>query len=1367
MATPSLTWLRQYVNGEAGPSPYEAPITPVNTTIKTTIAGTYGTSSQGSTLQIAPTSTGDYGGKVAFTATRDLSTRKFLGFQLVHYGWPFPGPSAVIDTLANGGISIVFYDSSANWSEFYIEGNDYNEYDLEDGGWGAFRGAGISGPVQVCLERTRTPDASSGTLSWSNIDGYELIIRAIATSGNTPTIECDSMLTYDVPELVAGDSGDPAGFDSLSTFIRASNSSYQQADVFKNSAGNFNGGIGELYEPLFTYQIGDGSTVTYFRDSGGTIAEFPTVESGISVKPQLYLAGIDRGLEINTSATCDIELDGTILAAADVAGGESFVNVAGNTGATVLFNNCQFFRKTYVNFRHASATSCLFDDCEQIEIDATTVLTSATIRNTASTSNGLYTQAAAGDYTAITADFRASNAGQDITIDPPGTGTWDFAGVTVESGHTLAIHNDHVSTAITVNIAAGISYSTTTAGGTVTVTQPASTFTINSSESSSLIQIFTTATQTILDSATSNTLAYVHSAETVDYIVQKAGFIPQRTTVLLLSGTTSVDVTLIPSREYDASHGLTYTTDASWNLVTSVITGISQANPAVVTYTGADVWSNSDIVNIQDVVGMTEVNGKRYTIANINTGANTFELSGVNSSAYTAYASAGIVGDGLTVPTHGVSGQGVFSLMMDSFISETTLRNRAFDLEMDGTGSLYLTNGAEGATDASVENLISCGVGYVDLSASIVAVWGGYFSVGTMTGFTGEYQQIDGTTTTDARASGVINELIKIYGDTDHGNFDYRGHMVFKGQPNGYFESRADIPTLFSESSMSAKLYVFGLEPTAISGFTTGDPSISVTLVDHTASPITEGGESFSWELQDNGTNSATLMQRDLNYYKSQDATGADYLSLDPFNLGDWIRGNPTASTFTAERQYVEGESGLQGIWVSRGGSDHPDFASFMADNGNVYTPDVTADITISGMPTAGGSIRLQIHNETAKTASDWTASTAYSAGAKVLRTSGIGTEQTGGLYMVCTTAGTSNDTEPTWDTAVGNTTADTNGTGAGDVVWTTYAIIYYDADPVSTGLSDTYTDGEEFVGGDTYRIRFAELNAGTSFKIFETTGLVATAGFTVAVSVIANSVYATNGIDGSSAAITNIYTADYANNEIDLDANLDFTNPKSFSFVSYEQTTSQGMYQIWGAVTAIDPANYRNNVDIISIAFDETAGFVKQEDSDTSRWYKSDGTRPFKDPTTGGNGISMNWKNPVYTISTGSVLTASEKAELTQAAEAQAVNTKVGTPASSVSADIAAVPTAVENRQEIDSNSTQLAAIVLDTGTTLPAQITQLDTDVAADIASVQTDTTAIKAKTDDLTFTTANQLDSNVQYVNDVEVTGVGSEADPWGSD
>ncbi len=80
------------------------------------------------------------------------------------------------------------------------------------------------------------------------------------------------------------------------------------------------------------------------------------------------------------------------------------------------------------------------------------------------------------------------------------------------------------------------------------------------------------------------------------------------------------------------------------------ITGITQANPAVVTYTGAD-YSNGDRVWIDGVVGMTEVNGLEFTVANVDTGANTFELTGINSTGYTAYASGGTIEEIVEVTT--------------------------------------------------------------------------------------------------------------------------------------------------------------------------------------------------------------------------------------------------------------------------------------------------------------------------------------------------------------------------------------------------------------------------------------------------------------------------------------------------------------------------------------------------------------------------------------------------------------------------------------------------------------------------------------------------------------------------------------------
>ncbi len=75
------------------------------------------------------------------------------------------------------------------------------------------------------------------------------------------------------------------------------------------------------------------------------------------------------------------------------------------------------------------------------------------------------------------------------------------------------------------------------------------------------------------------------------------------------------------------------------------ITAITKANPAVVTYSGSDTYANGDRVVITGVLGMTEVNNREFTVANVDTGANTFELSGINSTAYTTYTSGGTVAE--------------------------------------------------------------------------------------------------------------------------------------------------------------------------------------------------------------------------------------------------------------------------------------------------------------------------------------------------------------------------------------------------------------------------------------------------------------------------------------------------------------------------------------------------------------------------------------------------------------------------------------------------------------------------------------------------------------------------------------------------
>lgn len=120
----------------------------------------------------------------------------------------------------------------------------------------------------------------------------------------------------------------------------------------------------------------------------------------------------------------------------------------------------------------------------------------------------------------------------------------------------------------------------------------------------------------------------------------------------------------------------------------------------------------------------------------------------------------------------------------------------------------------------------------------------------------------------------------------------------------------------------------------------------------------------------------------------------------------------------------------------------------------------------------------------------------------------------------------------------------------------------------------------------------------------------------------------------------------------------------------------------------------------------------------------------------------------------------------------------------------------------------TDTAAILVDTGTTIPATIadvptvaefnartlaaadyfdpatdavanvtlvatTTANTDMrgtdsaatAAALATVDTVVDAIKVKTDSLTFTTAGEVDANIQSVNDIVVTGNGETGTEWG--
>lgn len=136
-------------------------------------------------------------------------------------------------------------------------------------------------------------------------------------------------------------------------------------------------------------------------------------------------------------------------------------------------------------------------------------------------------------------------------------------------------------------------------------------------------------------------------------IVQSHGGLKKRsgTKFVVEQKSNSDDVVLVPfTYNTEQSYMLLFGPSYCWFLkdqgvitfTPGSITSITAANPAVVTTYNGHGYSNGDRVIITNVSGMTEVNNRQFTIANVT--YTTFELSGVDSTTYTSYSSGGSVG---------------------------------------------------------------------------------------------------------------------------------------------------------------------------------------------------------------------------------------------------------------------------------------------------------------------------------------------------------------------------------------------------------------------------------------------------------------------------------------------------------------------------------------------------------------------------------------------------------------------------------------------------------------------------------------------------------------------------------------------------
>jgi len=125
------------------------------------------------------------------------------------------------------------------------------------------------------------------------------------------------------------------------------------------------------------------------------------------------------------------------------------------------------------------------------------------------------------------------------------------------------------------------------------------------------------------------------------------------------------------------------------------ITGATQDNPVVITYTGTQ-FAEDDDVWIDGVVGMVEINGQEFTAVNVT--ATTFELQGEDGTGHTAYTSGGTAAKATTYLSttgnareiNGLFGKTScgFNVTSSSFYDKPILAQRRLSTDKDLSGSI-------------------------------------------------------------------------------------------------------------------------------------------------------------------------------------------------------------------------------------------------------------------------------------------------------------------------------------------------------------------------------------------------------------------------------------------------------------------------------------------------------------------------------------------------------------------------------------------------------------------------------------------------------------------------------------------------------
>lgn len=184
------------------------------------------------------------------------------------------------------------------------------------------------------------------------------------------------------------------------------------------------------------------------------------------------------------------------------------------------------------------------------------------------------------------------------------------------------------------------------------------------------------------------------------------------------------------------------------------------------------------------------------------------------------------------------------------------------------------------------------------------------------------------------------------------------------------------------------------------------------------------------------------------------------------------------------------------------------------------------------------------------------------------------------------------------------------------------------DASEIYNGIvaATSYSQYVQYTTDKTIRLRATYVNGVTAKQGYETTGTLTVIGLSFAVAQLDCPVYNTFAIDGS---MVTGFTADYVDDEVDITLGSNFNITDLFAWWKYNEHTALGISSFFGGLISIDQANFEIHDDVVDMYLDNTTD-TEIWALDNRRLMRKDGARPIKNPTSGGGGIDVEWREKV-----------------------------------------------------------------------------------------------------------------------------------------